>query len=189
MIMSLNTCVKRKHLSDFGSFVKVPLKSGWPIILLCPHLNKVTTCAVKIPSLPGILRFVTCNSQGTVDSCDSTRKGLSPVFRHFPRPTVRPPWRHLLGTVPPVYPQQPNRALRLVHLSHIRGTEFLLDKNPMIVNAIVAKTLYRHQFKEFLDEMEREHEDLLLHNEPILMDSEDSWLLKNTLTGGGTSEL
>ncbi|GBN29089.1 hypothetical protein AVEN_215847-1 [Araneus ventricosus] len=50
-----------------GHSSKCPLKSEWPIILLCPHPKELTTCAVKIPSLTGILGFVTCPSQGTVD--------------------------------------------------------------------------------------------------------------------------
>ncbi|GBL79914.1 hypothetical protein AVEN_46227-1 [Araneus ventricosus] len=71
MTMSLNACVKRKHPRTSGNSSKCPLKSECPVILFCPHLNDLTRCVVKIPSLPGILRFVTCPSQGTVDACDS----------------------------------------------------------------------------------------------------------------------
>ncbi|GBN06506.1 hypothetical protein AVEN_118141-1 [Araneus ventricosus] len=72
MTMSLNACVKRKHSRDSsGHSSKCPLKSELSIILLCPHLNELTTCAEKIPSLPGIRRFVTCPSRGTVNACDS----------------------------------------------------------------------------------------------------------------------
>ncbi|GBN50163.1 hypothetical protein AVEN_262818-1 [Araneus ventricosus] len=71
MAMSLNACVNRKHPRTSGHSSKFPLKSEWSIILLCPHLNELTTCAVKIPSFRLILRFVTCPSQVTVDVCDS----------------------------------------------------------------------------------------------------------------------
>ncbi|GBO06217.1 hypothetical protein AVEN_1007-1 [Araneus ventricosus] len=71
MTMIFNACVKQKHPPDFGSFVNVPPEERMANYSVVSHLNELTTCAVKIPSLPGILRFVTCSSQGTVDACDS----------------------------------------------------------------------------------------------------------------------
>ncbi|GBM91491.1 hypothetical protein AVEN_150619-1, partial [Araneus ventricosus] len=51
MTTSLKACVKRKHSRNSDLLSKCPLKSEWTIILLCPHLNELTTCAGKIPSL------------------------------------------------------------------------------------------------------------------------------------------